>query len=52
MSNADQTQHYSRKLEYEIDSWDLNDVRNRAGRVTVIDARSPAAFQRGHSRRR
>ena len=43
-----QLKHYSDKLAYEIDSWDL-DVAFEAGeRIVVIDARSPEAFHREH----
>lgn len=44
----DQLKHYSNKLEYEIDSWDLNTAREAGENITVVDARSPAAFQREH----
>jgi rhodanese-related sulfurtransferase len=44
----DQLKHYSNKLEYEIDSWDL-DVALEAGQnITVVDARSPESFHREH----
>ncbi|MBL7663302.1 rhodanese-like domain-containing protein [bacterium] len=44
----DQHRHYSDKLNYEIDSWDLKVVLEAGEQVTVIDARSPEAFQREH----
>ena len=43
-----QLKHYSDKLAYEIDSWDLNVALEAAERIVVIDARSPEAFQREH----
>ncbi len=43
-----QTLHYSNKLAYEIDSWDLKLAMDHGEAVTVIDTRSPAAFQQGH----
>jgi rhodanese-related sulfurtransferase len=44
----DQLKHYSEKLAYEIDSWDLNIALEAGENVTVIDARSQEAFQREH----
>lgn len=44
----DQLEHYRRKLEYEIDSWDLKVARESGSRITVIDARSRQAFAREH----
>jgi rhodanese-related sulfurtransferase len=44
----DQLKHYSAKLAYEIDSWDLNVALESGENVTVIDARSPESFQREH----
>ncbi|HEY4417050.1 MAG TPA: rhodanese-like domain-containing protein [Verrucomicrobiae bacterium] len=46
----DQIKHYSDKLEFETDSWDLQDALNRGERVVVIDARSPQSFQAEHIR--
>jgi rhodanese-related sulfurtransferase len=40
--------HYRRKLEFEIDSWDLKVAREAGERITVIDARSRQAFAREH----
>jgi rhodanese-related sulfurtransferase len=45
---SDQLEHYRRKLQYEIDSWDLKISRESGGHVTVIDVRAPAAFAREH----
>ena len=44
----DQLKHYSDKLAYEIDSWDLNVALEAGENITVIDARSQEAFQREH----
>jgi len=43
-----QIEHYRHKLDYEIDSWDLKVAREAGDAVTVIDARSGAAFAREH----
>jgi rhodanese-related sulfurtransferase len=44
----EQLLHYRRKLEFEIDSWDLKVAREGGERITVIDARSRQAFAREH----
>jgi rhodanese-related sulfurtransferase len=44
----DQLLHYRRKLEFEIDSWDLKVAREAGEHVTVIDARGPKAFAQEH----
>ena len=44
----DQISFYKAKLEYEIDSWDLNDSLNRGENIKVIDARSHEAYQAEH----
>jgi rhodanese-related sulfurtransferase len=44
----EQIRHYQRKLEYEIDSWDLKVAREAGERITVIDARSRQAYAREH----
>ena len=44
----DQLNHYSEKLAYEIDSWDLQGALESGENFTVIDARSPESFQREH----
>jgi len=41
----DQLLFYKAKLDYEIDSWDLNDSIVRGEEIRVIDARSPEAYQ-------
>jgi rhodanese-related sulfurtransferase len=44
----EQLLHYRRKLEFEIDSWDLKVAREAGERIAVIDARSREAFARLH----
>jgi rhodanese-related sulfurtransferase len=44
----DQLKHYSDKLSYEIDSWDLKVALEEGQKITVVDARSLEAFQREH----
>jgi rhodanese-related sulfurtransferase len=44
----EQMQHYLDKLAYEIDSWDLKVALEAGEKISVIDARSPDAFQREH----
>ena len=44
----DQIRHYENKLQYEIDSWDLNDARQRKKNFIVIDARSKQVFDAEH----
>ena len=43
-----QFQHYSDKLAYEIDSWDLKVALEAGEIITVIDARSAEAFAKEH----
>ena len=43
-----QIKHYSDKLEFETDSWDLQDALDRGEKIIVIDARSPQSFQKEH----
>ena len=43
-----QLKHYSNKLAFETDSWDLKAVLERHENVVVIDARSPEAYATGH----
>lgn len=44
----DQLKHYSNKLAYETDSWDLKVALERRENVVVIDARSAEAYVTGH----
>jgi rhodanese-related sulfurtransferase len=43
-----QLAHYARKLEYEIDAWDLAQALAAGEKVVVVDARSADAFRREH----
>ena len=45
---SDQRQHYSDKLAFEIDSWDLQVALENGEEVVVIDARSPEAYCSEH----
>jgi rhodanese-related sulfurtransferase len=44
----DQLKHYSDKLAYEIDSWDLQVALEAGELIVVVDARSPEAFHIEH----
>lgn len=44
----EQLRHYSAKLAYEIDSWDLKVALESGESVVVVDARSPQAFAVEH----
>lgn len=44
----DQIRHYEEKLNYETDSWDLNDAIQHGENIVVIDARSAEAFIEEH----
>jgi rhodanese-related sulfurtransferase len=43
----DQLFFYQRKLDYEIDAWDLAEALKKES-ITIIDARSEAAFKTEH----
>ena len=43
-----QIKHYSDKLIYEIDSWDLSDALKNTEEVQTVDARLPSAFATEH----
>jgi rhodanese-related sulfurtransferase len=44
----DQLIHYTNKLSYDIDAWDLDHALKSGEKITVIDARSTEAFQHDH----
>lgn len=44
----DQIKHYADKLEFEMDSSDLQSALDRGEKIIVIDARSLASFQQEH----
>lgn len=39
---------YEQKLQYEVDSWDLNDALSKGKKVVAIDARSAEAYNNEH----
>lgn len=43
-----QLKHYQDKLEYEIDSWDLEVALKAGEEITVVDARATEAYQQEH----
>ena len=47
-SMENQIQHYSNKLEYEIDAWDLKASLDKGERIVVVDARSPQSYSAEH----
>lgn len=44
----EQINHYTQKLEFEIDSWDLYESINRKDKIVVIDARSKESYEHEH----
>lgn len=46
--DSDQLRHYSNKLAYEIDSYDLMAALEKGENILVIDTRSPQAFAVEH----
>lgn len=42
------TEHYRRKLAFETDAWDLNEMLRDGTNVVVIDARSESAYAQEH----
>ena len=44
----DQILFYQQKLQFEYDSWDLNDALNRNEKVVAIDARSAETYEKEH----
>jgi rhodanese-related sulfurtransferase len=44
----DQVRHYSDKLAYETDSWDLEAALEAGEHIVVIDARSSEAYRKEH----
>ncbi len=43
-----QIAHYEKKLQYGTDSWDLYKGLSKNENITVIDARSPEAYEIEH----
>ena len=46
--DADQINHYRRKLEFEMDSWDVNEALDNGEPIVVVDGRSAEAFAQEH----
>lgn len=44
----EQLSHYTNKLAFETDSWDLKVPLGSGEKVLVVDARSPEAYQKEH----
>lgn len=44
----EQIRHYTAKLAYEIDAWDLQAALGSGETITVVDTRSPKAYQKEH----
>jgi rhodanese-related sulfurtransferase len=44
----EQRRHYTDKLAYEIDAWDLKTALEAGDEICVVDARSADAFRREH----
>jgi rhodanese-related sulfurtransferase len=48
MSSPNSISHFRDKLAFETDAWDLNEMLRAGELVTIIDARSEAAFAAEH----
>jgi rhodanese-related sulfurtransferase len=48
MTNETQIKHYADKLEFETDSWDLNEALQKGEKVVVVDARSAKGYVEEH----
>jgi rhodanese-related sulfurtransferase len=44
----DQIKHYSDKLKFETDSWDLRAALDKGEQIVVVDARSAESYQEEH----
>ena len=44
----DQKLFYQQKLQFEVDSWDLNDALSKGEKVVAIDARSAEVYENEH----
>jgi len=45
----EQLKHYTDKLAYETDSWDLDQARKAGDKVVVVDARSADSYAAEHA---
>lgn len=43
-----QIKHYSEKLEFETDSWDLRAALDNGEKIIIVDARSTESYQGEH----
>ena len=48
MTNETQVKHYADKLEFETDSWDLNDALQKGEKIVVVDARLANTYAEEH----
>lgn len=44
----EQIEFYKSKIDYEIDSWDLNELLKKDKKVIIIDTRSEEAYEKEH----
>ena len=45
---VDQLNHYKRKLDFEMDSWDVNEALGNGEPIVVVDGRSTEAYAQEH----
>lgn len=45
---SDAANHFSQRLKYEIDSWDLHQSLSADKKIIILDARSREAFEAEH----
>lgn len=45
---ADQLNHYKNKLDFEMDSWDVNEALGNGEPIMVVDGRSAEAYAQDH----
>ena len=45
---ADQLNHYKHKLDFEMDSWDVNEALGNGEPIMVVDGRSAEAYAAEH----
>ena len=44
LMTADQLNHYKHKLDFEMDSWDVNEALGNGEPIVVVDGRSAEAY--------
>lgn len=47
-ASSRQCSHYAAKLAFEMDAWDLNNAMETGDDITIVDTRSPDAYEREH----